>query len=105
MCIRDRVHLDLTDGGLAAVLHELGLVHAGHLAVLVVGDALRLQTLLELCLLYTSQQLAAFADERKLCRGRAGVHTEEAAARIACQVSLLHHRPRVARAERVVVLL
>ena len=51
------------------------------------------------------QQLAAFADERKLCRGRAGVHTEEAAARIACQVSLLYHRPRVARAERVVVLL
>ena len=51
------------------------------------------------------QQLAAFADERKLCRGRAGVHTEEAAARIASQVSLLHHRPRVARAERVVVLL
>ena len=51
------------------------------------------------------QQLAAFADERELCRGRASVHTKEAAARIACQVSLLHHRPRVARAERVVVLL
>ena len=48
MAAMARLHLDLTDGGLAAVLHELGLVHAGHLAVLVVGDALRLQTLVEL---------------------------------------------------------